>query len=163
MRRAILCVVALRLLVTSCAPVGNRAADLVAPQCPLGYECTRLETGWSITADASKPCFTVGAAQDITGVSSLGKREVRPLTLPDGRKLERRALECNAPNRVTIDTRGQIQVLTLDKAPFRGRRDPPTHEHPGRRTRRGAGSDARAAGLESERGGRVSARRQYRH
>jgi hypothetical protein len=95
---------------TSCAP----AVNLIAPQCPKGYDCQRLETGWSVIADAQKPGFVIGAAADITGYSSIAPCQLRKIAGGD-----KRSLECNAPNRVTLDVRGQIQVLLLETAPVK--------------------------------------------
>lgn len=108
MKRILLLATLLTLAVSACAP----AANVIAPQCPTGYECKRLTTGWSVTADSSKTGFVIGSSESITGKSSTAPCKFR--TVAAGRD---RALECNAPNRVIIDTRGEIQVLTLDRAP----------------------------------------------
>jgi hypothetical protein len=107
--RRLLASLALLISLMACAP----AADLIAPQCPSTYQCKRLETGWSVVADASSPGFVIGASADITGVSSTAPCKLRSVVAG-----QKRALECNAPNRVVIDMRGEIQVSPLEAAPL---------------------------------------------
>jgi hypothetical protein len=113
--RAVLAVAALTLVV-GCAPaVGVLApatTNLIAPQCPTGYACARTSSGWQIIADSSKPGFTVGSSEDITAFIGTALCKYRG-TFPG----PRRAVLCNAPNTVNLETRGEIQVFKLEVAP----------------------------------------------
>jgi hypothetical protein len=101
-------------LATSCAPVVN----LIAPQCPPGYECARTSNGWSIKADSSAPGFVVAASADITEFSSspsaTGGKTCQRVPVAAG---PLRNIECTAPNTVRIVTSGQMQTLILANAP----------------------------------------------
>jgi hypothetical protein len=112
---------------TACAP--NQVVNLIADRCPKGYTCDRTAKGWRVVADSSAPGFVLASSADIgtdftSKPSATGGKSCQFRTVEAG---ARRNLECIAPNDVTVNTTGEIQVLILattptirsDRAPLR--------------------------------------------
>jgi hypothetical protein len=96
------------LVLTSC----NWVLNAVAPQFPEGTTGA-LEAGvWTVRADSSLPGFVIGSSADIQG-----ERFDEPCRFVPVAAGERRALACNAPNRVQFSTTGTPWVQVLDAPP----------------------------------------------
>lgn len=73
---------------------------------------SRVEGGWRVEAK-DVGGFVIGASRDITHYLS-----VAPCSYRSSAAGARRAIECNAPNVVTVETAGQIDVQALPEAPI---------------------------------------------
>lgn len=74
---------------------------------------TRVANGWRVESKEAGG-FVIGSSQDMFQSSSIAPCRYRKVFAG-----ERRALECNSPNVVTVETRGQIDVQTTPEAPIK--------------------------------------------
>ncbi len=93
----------------------NAVVNLAQPQFPSGSSGSRTATGWNVVLNSSIKGATIGTSEAITSFKSTAPCQYR--------KTEAGAnfnLVCNAPNTVSLETRGEIQVRILRAAPIVG-------------------------------------------
>lgn len=73
---------------------------------------TRTANGWRV-ASTEQGGMVIGSSLDITTFTSSAPCQYRKVFAG-----EKRALECNTPNVVMVETRGQINVQALPSAPI---------------------------------------------
>lgn len=93
----------------------NAVVNLAQPRFPSGSNGSKTATGWNVVLDSSIKGATIGASEAITSFKSTAPCQYK--------KTEAGAnfnLVCNAPNTVSVETRGEIQVRILSFLPIGG-------------------------------------------
>jgi hypothetical protein len=93
----------------------NAVVNLAQPQFPTGSSGSRTTTGWNVVLDSSIKGAAIGSSEPITSFKSTSPCQYR--------KTEAGAnfnLLCNAPNTISLDSGGEIQLRVLNVAPIVG-------------------------------------------